>query len=33
MRFLALRPGIHTIDGLLLTDVDTGDSVNLRYVF
>lgn len=30
MRFLALRPGIHTVDGLLLTDVDTGDSVNLR---
>lgn len=30
MRFLALTVGIHTIDGLVLTDLDTGDSTRLR---
>ena len=32
MRFLAMQPGVHTIDGLVLTDVDLGESINLRYV-
>lgn len=31
MRFLAMLPGVHTIDGLTLTDLDTGESISLRY--
>ncbi|KLO07583.1 hypothetical protein SCHPADRAFT_881506 [Schizopora paradoxa] len=32
MRFLAILPGIHSIDGLVLTDVETGHATNLRSV-
>ncbi|TFY55917.1 hypothetical protein EVG20_g9138 [Dentipellis fragilis] len=32
MDFLALTPGLHTIDTLTLTDVETGFSMNLRSV-
>ncbi|EJD04158.1 uncharacterized protein FOMMEDRAFT_155278 [Fomitiporia mediterranea MF3/22] len=32
MRFLAILPGVHTIDGLILTDVETGESISLRSV-
>lgn len=31
MSFLALTPGVHSIDMLTLTDVETGYAVNLRY--
>ena len=31
MRFLALQSGVHTIDGLTLTDLETGDTISLRY--
>ncbi|KAI5122583.1 hypothetical protein M0805_004799 [Coniferiporia weirii] len=32
MRFLALTPGVHTIDDLVLTDLDSGESIRLRSV-
>ncbi|KAF9792921.1 TRAPP trafficking subunit Trs65-domain-containing protein [Thelephora terrestris] len=32
MDFLALMPGVHSVDTLTLTDVETGHSVNLRSV-
>ncbi|KAL5495454.1 hypothetical protein ACEPAI_917 [Sanghuangporus weigelae] len=32
MRFLAMLPGVHTIDGLILTDLDTWESISLRSV-
>jgi hypothetical protein len=32
MEFLALSPGVHTIEMLTLTDVETGHSITLRYV-
>lgn len=32
MNFLALTPGVHTIDTLTLTDTETGYAVNLRSV-
>ncbi|KAH8120123.1 TRAPP trafficking subunit Trs65-domain-containing protein [Phellopilus nigrolimitatus] len=32
MRFLALAPGVHSIDGLVLTDIDSGESISLRSV-
>jgi hypothetical protein len=30
MDFLALTPGVHAIDALTLTDVETGFAVNLK---
>ena len=33
MRFIALSPGIHIIDGLVLTDLDLNESTNLRFVY
>jgi len=30
MDFLALTPGVHAIDALTLTDVETGYAMNLR---
>ena len=33
MRFIALSPGIHTIDGMVLTDLDLNESTNLRFVY
>lgn len=32
MRFLAIAIGVHTIDNLVLKDIETGESINLRYV-
>lgn len=32
MEFLAVNPGVHSIDTLTLTDVETGYSMNLRSV-
>jgi len=32
MEFLALAPGVHTIDTLVLTDIESGKSMNLRSV-
>jgi len=32
MDFLALTPGVHSVDVLTLTDVETGNAVNLRFV-
>jgi len=32
MRFLAILPGIHSVDGLVLTDVETGHATSLRAV-
>ncbi|TFK53806.1 hypothetical protein OE88DRAFT_1711627 [Heliocybe sulcata] len=32
MEFLALAPGVHTIDTLILTDIESGKSMNLRSV-
>ena len=32
MDFLALMPGVHSVDVLTLTDVETGYAVNLRFV-
>ncbi len=32
MKFLALAPGVHTIEVLTLTDVESGFSTNLRRV-
>ena len=32
MDFLALTPGVHSVDTLTLTDVETGHAVNLRCV-
>ncbi|TDL28686.1 hypothetical protein BD410DRAFT_712172 [Rickenella mellea] len=32
MRFLAMTPGLHSIDTLILTDVETGIATNLRFV-
>lgn len=31
MDFLAVSPGVHSIDVLTLTDTETGFSMNLRY--
>lgn len=31
MRFIALAPGIHTLDTLVLTDIESGASKFLRY--
>ena len=33
MDFLAVLPGVHSIDTLTLTDTESGFSTNLRYVF
>jgi hypothetical protein len=33
MDFLAVLPGVHSIDTLTLTDTESGFSMNLRYVF
>ena len=33
MDFLAVSPGVHSIDTLTLTDVETGFAMNLRWVF
>ena len=33
MDFLALSPGVHSIDTPTLTDVETGFAMNLRWVF
>jgi hypothetical protein len=33
MDFLAVLPGVHSIDTLTLTDTESGFSINLRYVF
>ena len=30
MDFLAISPGVHSVDVLTLTDVETGYAVNLR---
>ena len=32
MDFLVLTPGVHSVDVLTLTDVETGCAVNLRFV-
>ena len=32
MDFLVLTPGVHSVDVLTLTDVETGYAVNLRFV-
>lgn len=32
MRFLALKPGVHSVEVLTLTDVQTGFTMNLRWV-
>jgi hypothetical protein len=32
MEFLAVTPGVHSITTLTLTDVESGYSMNLRYV-
>ena len=32
MEFLAVTPGVHSIEALTLTDVESGYSVNLRSV-
>jgi hypothetical protein len=32
MKFLAVSPGVHSIDSLTLTDIESGFSTNLRYV-
>ena len=32
MEFLAVLPGVHSIDTLTLTDTESGFSINLRYV-
>jgi hypothetical protein len=32
MQFMALSPGVHSIDALVLTDVNFNYSLNLRYV-
>jgi len=32
MDFLALSPGVHPVDTLMLTDIETGYAVNLRSV-
>jgi len=32
MQFIALEAGVHTVDMLTLTDVETGSKVNLRSV-
>ena len=32
MDFLAVLPGVHSIDTLTLTDTESGYSMNLRYV-
>ena len=32
MDFLAVLPGVHSIDTLTLTDTESGFSMNLRYV-
>ena len=32
MDFLALAPGVHSIDTLTLTDIQSGVTMNLRYV-
>jgi len=32
MEFLAVSPGVHSIDALTLTDIESGFSTNLRYV-
>ena len=32
MEFLAVTPGVHSIEILTLTDVESGFSMNLRYV-
>lgn len=31
MAFLALSPGVHTIEALMLTDTDTQHALTLRY--
>lgn len=33
MDFLAVLPGVHSIDTLTLTDTESGFSMNLRYAF
>lgn len=33
MNFVAISPGVHSIDTLTLTDVESGFSTNLRYEF
>ena len=33
MDFLAVLPGVHSIDTLTLTDTESGFSMNLRYIF
>ena len=33
MDFLAVLPGVHSIDTLTLTDTESGFSMNLRYLF
>ena len=33
MDFLAVLPGVHSIDTLTLTDTESGFSINLRYAF
>jgi len=32
MDFLALTPGVHSVQALTLTDIETGYAVNLRSV-
>lgn len=32
MKFLAILPGLHSIDVLTLTDVQSGFVVNMRYI-
>jgi hypothetical protein len=32
MQFMAMTPGVHPVDTLTLTDVETGYSVNLRSI-
>ena len=32
MDFLALSPGVHSVETLTLTDIQTGYTMNLRYV-
>lgn len=32
MKFLAVSPGVHTIAALTLTDIESGYSINLRWV-
>jgi hypothetical protein len=32
MQFIAMPPGVHPVDTLTLTDVETGYSVNLRSI-